>query len=184
MAPGALPPLTGDLVARVIVPAIAESLALHGWLPRSLPARALGCRIHHGRLYLDAEALRDPLLRLLDDSAAADAAPPFWARVPRLGLRLTRSLLRLEPRPGGILVAPCADAAWTPLFAVAGAVVVETGGLLSPASIIARELGIPSVSGVPRATSELREGEEVEVDGTNGTVGRVGDAKAASGEAA
>lgn len=90
----------------------------------------------------------------------------------------------LEPRPGSILVAPCADAAWTPLFAVAGAVVVETGGLLSPASIIARELGIPSVIAVPGATSELREGEEVEVDGSNGTVARIGDAKAASGEAA
>jgi pyruvate,water dikinase len=90
----------------------------------------------------------------------------------------------LEPRPGSILVATCADAAWTPLFAVAGAVVVETGGLLCPASIIARELGIPSVIAVPGATSELREGEQVEVDGTNGTVARIGDAKAASGEAA
>lgn len=76
--------------------------------------------------------------------------------------------------PGEILVAPYTDPAWTPLFVPAAAVVVEIGSLLSHASIVAREMGIPSVVGVAGATSELRDGELVEVDGTAGLVRRLG----------
>ena len=50
------------------------------------------------------------------------------------------------------------------------AVVVETGSLLSHASIVARELGLPSVVAVPGATRLLRDGQQVEVDGTHGRV--------------
>lgn len=45
--------------------------------------------------------------------------------------------------PGDVLVAPFTDAAWTPLFVPAAAVVVETGGMLSHAATVAREYGIP-----------------------------------------
>lgn len=75
--------------------------------------------------------------------------------------------------PASILVAPYTDPAWTPLFVSASAVVVEIGSLLSHASIVAREMGIPSVVAVPGATSELREGELVEVDGSAGTIRRM-----------
>jgi rifampicin phosphotransferase len=73
-------------------------------------------------------------------------------------------------RPGEILVAPFTDPAWTPLFVAAAAVVVETGSLLSHASIVARELGRPSVVAVPGVTRLLRDGQQVEVDGTRGLV--------------
>ena len=75
--------------------------------------------------------------------------------------------------PGDILVAPYTDPAWTPLFVSVEAVVVEIGSLLSHASIVARELGIPSVVSLAGATRLLVEGEEVEVDGTRGTVRRI-----------
>jgi rifampicin phosphotransferase len=78
--------------------------------------------------------------------------------------------LGFELHPGEVLVAPFTDPAWTPLFVTAAAVVVETGSLLSHASIVARELGLPSVVAVPHATRLLADGQEVEVDGTHGLV--------------
>jgi pyruvate,water dikinase len=76
-------------------------------------------------------------------------------------------------QPGEVLVAPYTDPAWTPLFVPAAAVVVEIGSLLSHASIVAREMGIPSVVALRGASSQLRDGELVEVDGTRGTVRRL-----------
>ncbi|HVM40361.1 MAG TPA: PEP-utilizing enzyme, partial [Acidimicrobiia bacterium] len=75
---------------------------------------------------------------------------------------------RLEP--GDVLVAPATDPSWTPLFLVAGAVVVERGGPLSHAAIVARELGLPAVLNAVDATTWLTDGDVVEVDGSAGTV--------------
>jgi len=75
-----------------------------------------------------------------------------------------------ELEAGEVLVAPFTDAAWTPLFVPAGAVVVETGGLLSHAATVAREFGIPAVVAVKGATSLIRSGQMVTVDGAAGTV--------------
>ena len=71
---------------------------------------------------------------------------------------------------GEVLVAPFTDAAWTPLFWPAAAVVVERGGMLSHASTVAREFGIPAVVGVINATQLIAEGAIVTVDGNLGTV--------------
>ncbi|MEY2431714.1 MAG: rifampicin phosphotransferase [Acidimicrobiaceae bacterium] len=72
--------------------------------------------------------------------------------------------------PGDVLVAPFTDAPWTPLFVVAGAVVVETGGVLSHAATVAREFGIPAVVMVKDATRVIHDGDEVTVDAAAGTV--------------
>lgn len=72
--------------------------------------------------------------------------------------------------PGEVLVAPLTDAAWTPLFLVAGAVVVDVGALNSHAVVVSRELGIPCVLSVQDATTRLRDGMELAVDGTAGTI--------------
>jgi pyruvate,water dikinase len=72
--------------------------------------------------------------------------------------------------PGDILVCPFTDPAWTPLLRIAAGVVTETGGVLSHAAIVAREHAIPAVLGIPDATSRLRDGTVVTVDGTAGTV--------------
>ena len=78
-----------------------------------------------------------------------------------------------EPiEPGDILVARTTDPAWTPLFLTAGAIVVEEGGPLSHAAIIARELGLPAVLNVPGLIDRLKsEGAvSLRVDGGRGTV--------------
>lgn len=72
--------------------------------------------------------------------------------------------------PGEVLVAPITDPAWTPLFLPAAAVVVNVGALMSHAVIVSRELQIPCIVSVDDATTRLRDGMLVEVDGTAGTV--------------
>jgi len=76
----------------------------------------------------------------------------------------------VDLEPGDVLVAPITDPAWTPLFLPSAAVVVDVGALLSHAVIVARELGIPCVVSVDRATARIPDGAMVEVDGTAGTV--------------
>jgi pyruvate,water dikinase len=71
---------------------------------------------------------------------------------------------------GDVLVAPFTDAPWTPLFLLASAVVVETGGLLSHAATVAREYGIPAVVMVKGATALIADGQTVTVDGSSGEV--------------
>ncbi|MFV0259855.1 MAG: PEP-utilizing enzyme [Acidimicrobiales bacterium] len=71
---------------------------------------------------------------------------------------------------GEILVAPFTDAPWTPLFIPAGAVVVETGGVISHAATVAREFAIPAVVMCKRATEIIHDGDIVTVDGAAGTV--------------
>jgi pyruvate,water dikinase len=73
-------------------------------------------------------------------------------------------------RPGDILVCPYTDPAWTPLLAVAAGVVTRTGGVLSHAAIVARELGVPAVVGVPEALDRIVDGDPVTLDGDAGTV--------------
>ena len=73
------------------------------------------------------------------------------------------------PPPGSVIVARATDAAWSPLFIDAGAVVVERGGPLSHAAIVARELGLPAVLDVHGATRHL-DGRTVTVDGSAGIV--------------
>lgn len=80
---------------------------------------------------------------------------------------LTSPTQRL-PR-GDILVATTTDASWSPVFVRAGAVIVEQGGPLSHAAILARELGLPAVLNIDGATRVL-DNAIVTVDGDLGTV--------------
>jgi pyruvate,water dikinase len=73
-------------------------------------------------------------------------------------------------RPGDVLVAGATTPAWTPLFAMASAVVTDIGGPLSHGSIVAREYGIPAVMGTGVATRRIQDGQMITVDGSAGTV--------------
>ena len=72
--------------------------------------------------------------------------------------------------PGEILITHATEPAWTPIFINASGVVLEVGGLLQHGAIIAREYGIPCVSGLREMTSIVKDGDLLEVDGTNGIV--------------
>jgi phosphoenolpyruvate synthase/pyruvate phosphate dikinase len=95
-----------------------------------------------------------------------------WAASPGRHTGRARVLRLPRPellQPGEVLVAAATDAGWSPLFLRAGAIVVERGGPLSHAAIVARELGVPAVLNVPGATAVL-DGRTVTVDGDAGVV--------------
>ncbi|PKO12753.1 MAG: phosphoenolpyruvate synthase [Chloroflexi bacterium HGW-Chloroflexi-10] len=77
--------------------------------------------------------------------------------------------------PGEILVCPATDPAWTPLFLSAGGLVMEVGGMMTHGSVVAREYGIPAVVGVQEATTRLKNGQRIRVDGSSGLITLLGE---------
>lgn len=71
---------------------------------------------------------------------------------------------------GAVLVVPFSDVSWTPLFARAGAVIAESGGILSHSSIVAREYKVPAVVSVTGACRILKDDMHVIVDGFKGEI--------------
>lgn len=75
-----------------------------------------------------------------------------------------------ELQAGEILVAPMTNPDWVPTMRRAAAVVTDGGGMTCHAAIVARELGVPAVVGARTATTVLRDGELVTVDGAKGEI--------------
>jgi pyruvate,water dikinase len=75
-----------------------------------------------------------------------------------------------ELEPGEILVAPVTSPSWTPVFGKIAAAVSDIGGIMSHAAIVSREYGLPAVVGTGSATSRIKSGDRLRVDGDRGTV--------------
>jgi pyruvate,water dikinase len=73
-------------------------------------------------------------------------------------------------RSGDVLVCPTTSPAWSMLFPSIGGLVTDSGGVLSHPAIIAREYRVPAVVATGNATQLLRDGQQVTVNGTIGTV--------------
>jgi pyruvate,water dikinase len=73
-------------------------------------------------------------------------------------------------RPGDVLVCPITSPVWSVLFNNVGALVTDTGGLLSHPAIIAREFAVPAVVATGNATSLLSDGQTITVDGGTGRI--------------
>jgi phosphohistidine swiveling domain-containing protein len=76
-------------------------------------------------------------------------------------------------QPGDVMVCPMTSPVWSVLFPSIGALVTDTGGLLSHPAIIAREYRVPAVVALGNATSLLQDGQIVMVDGIAGIVAKV-----------
>ncbi|KZZ45671.1 phosphoenolpyruvate synthase [Thalassolituus sp. HI0120] len=74
---------------------------------------------------------------------------------------------------GQILCTVRTDPGWAPLFPTAGGILVERGSTLSHSAVVARELGIPAVVGIPGLTSIVKDRESVRMDGSSGRVVRL-----------
>lgn len=83
-------------------------------------------------------------------------------------LQSAEELHRLQP--GDVLVCEATSPSWTPAFGTIAACVCDSGGTLTHASIVSREYRIPCVVGVGVATTTIRDGDVVEVDGSDGVV--------------
>ena len=88
--------------------------------------------------------------------------------------RIVRDPGRADLLPGDIMVCPTTDPSWTPLFMLAEALVIDTGGAMSHGAIVARELGVTCVINTVTGTRDIPDGATVTVNGTTGvvTVGR------------
>ncbi|MEA2003196.1 MAG: PEP/pyruvate-binding domain-containing protein [Actinomycetota bacterium] len=100
-----------------------------------------------------------------------------WAASPGRATGPVRVITSLADgvrlRPGDVMVAHATDPSWTPLFLIAGGIVLEMGGPLSHAAIVAREFGLPAVLNARHATKVFSEGDTVFVDGAVGLVKRI-----------
>jgi pyruvate,water dikinase len=75
-----------------------------------------------------------------------------------------------ELQPGEILVSPGTSSQWAPAFEIIKGIITDGGGALSHAVILAREYGIPAVTGCQQGTRMIRTGDRVRVDGDLGLV--------------
>jgi phosphohistidine swiveling domain-containing protein len=137
-----------------------KDLEVPTFLDSAQPIPAISELPRKGSLAVDRASVGD----IFNGAAASQGVVQGRARII-LG---TDSIGDFEP--GEILVAPQTDPSWTPLFMVATAVVVNTGSMASHAMIVARELGIPCVAGLPGATKMFKTGDLLRVDGAKGTI--------------
>ncbi|WP_157157270.1 PEP-utilizing enzyme [Diaminobutyricimonas sp. LJ205] len=83
-------------------------------------------------------------------------------------------------QPGEILVAPITAPSWGAAFSVASAVVTDIGGMMCHAAIVCREYGLSAVVGTGFATSRIKTGQRIRVNGDDGTVTIIGEAEEAA----
>ncbi len=83
-------------------------------------------------------------------------------------LKLLDEIVTLEP--GDIMVVGNTNPAWAPVFSKIKATVTDIGGITSHAAIVCREYGLPAVTGTGTATSVIKTGDIVKVDGDRGIV--------------
>ena len=120
-------------------------------------------------LLSDGQAFYEGLMAP-DGDAGRLVGSPVSAGVAEGMVRVVMDPFAERLEPGEILVCRGTDPSWTPLFLVAGGLVMEVGGMMTHGSVVAREYGIPAVVGVDKATSRLHTGQRVRVDGTSGQV--------------
>jgi pyruvate, water dikinase len=132
------------------------------------------------------EALNDPAVRMLwgvtaetlatwAATAAGDGAEiRGYAASPGVAEGIARVLTSVNDigqiKDGEILVCPVTAPSWAPVFGKIKAAVSDIGGTMSHAAIVAREYGMPAVVGTGHATSRIRTGQRIRVDGSTGVV--------------
>lgn len=156
-----------------------ECLALLSGAAAPEPAE-LNLRRHVHRVYAVADA--PPLVEPVASAGTLTRPDPAerWQGAPAsFGGVTGRVLLVRQPDPaqapeaGRILVLRSLDPACSLLIQQAAGLVVERGGLLSHAAILAREYRVPMVMDVPGIMTVLRDGDLVKIDGTLGSVERL-----------
>lgn len=116
-----------------------------------------------------------PVATMRDDVAAAADVSTLSGVGASPGVVVGRARVVLDPgavevEDGDILVAHTTDPGWVSLMFLSQALVVDIGGMMSHAAVVARELGIPCVMNTGNGTQVLATGDIVRVDGATGIV--------------
>ncbi len=96
------------------------------------------------------------------------AASAGIAEGPARVLKLLEDIVHLQP--GEIMVAPSTNPSWAPVFTKIKGAVTDIGGITSHAAIVCREYGLPSVTGTGIASSVIKTGDIIRIDGSTGLV--------------
>jgi phosphohistidine swiveling domain-containing protein len=148
----------------------------------SLREKALERRANHQR-YLGLQlpptwnGVPEPVAIAADGAVTtADAGVTQLTGIGVVGSRVTgrarvvRDPTTAELDDGDILVCATTDPSWTPLFMLANALVIDTGGQMSHGAIVARELGVCCVINTVTGTRDIPDGATIAVDGSTGLV--------------
>ena len=121
-------------------------------------------------LLSDGTAFYGGMIDDVTDEGDVLRGSPVSAGVVEGTVRVVMSPLEARLNHGEILVCPATDPSWTPLFLSAGGLIMEVGGMMTHGSVVAREYGIPAVVGVHLATSRLKTGQRIRLDGHTGMI--------------
>jgi pyruvate,water dikinase len=146
-----------------------------------LDAKAIDARVRSRRRVYERYADREPPKfiqgwRFFEDLQSRDDGVSLRGIAASSGTvtGLARVCRKLEDigkiQKGDILVTVATDPGWTTVFSFLGAVVVETGGVISHAVMISREYGLPCVANVADACNRIPDGAIITVHGTDGRI--------------
>ncbi len=148
-----------------------------------LEGEELRARVQRAKAKYDVEMKRTSIPRMIlnnghtyyssnkiDPKAKVIQGMPLSAGVYEGRIRIVWDPRTAILNEGEILVTESTNPSWTPLFAVAGALIMEYGGPMSHGGIVAREYGIPAVVGIPSAGEILKNGQWVRINGETGTI--------------
>lgn len=112
-------------------------------------------------------SLSGPIEQAVRELHGAAASPGVAEGVARV----VRAVEQLgSVKDGEILVCTVTAPSWAPIFGKIKAAVSDIGGIMSHAAIVAREYGMPAVTGTGLATRTIRTGQRIRVDGNRGEV--------------
>lgn len=143
--------------------------------PRATVRERRELREEHKRYAIPAEWRGTPQGVLAGDDGPADAGDVIAGVGVSDGVAEGVARVVMEPDFGAvgedeILVAPFTDPGWASIMFISSALVVDIGGALSHAAVVARELGIPCVVNTRNGTRAIRTGDRLRVDGKTGRV--------------
>ena len=154
---------------------VEERLSARRAFLRSTPPRFLGTMPPGGPV-VDSELGKffNPLGAPSGVGSDQAKSPRGAAGSPGVHTGQARVVLSAEEfdrvQPGDVLVTRTTNPSWAPLFGVIGALVTDSGGVLSHGAIVAREMSLPAVVGTKNGTTQIQDGQIVTVDGNLGIV--------------
>ena len=143
---------------------------------RSVSTKQRACKrvplvlLSDGRTFYDATLIPDEHDERIDFDDGELVGSPVSPGVYEGHVRIVDDPMHAQLQSGEILVCTATDPAWTSLFPIVGALVLEMGGMLQHGAIVAREYGLPAVVGVANAKQLLHDGQRIRVNGSTGRI--------------